>query len=279
MLEPRRPVRILLGLLMALLALAWLAPLVWTVTSGLRPSAEIFAYTGNLGWRTFLPTAPTADNVHVVLAGPLGRAVANSVLVAVGTVVCGVVVSAMAAYGLTAFEFRGRGLVLGVIVLTFMVPFEALAIPLAAATRSAGLENTWVALILPGVGNGLAIFLLRQFFLEIPRELAEAAEVDGAGPWRVFRHVYLPLSMPALVGAGIVIFVFQWQAYLWPLLVTTDPSMDVGPVALARLFGQYGVDWGALFAAASLLCLVPAVILLVFQRSFVESITGSAVKG
>ena len=125
----------------------------------------------------------------------------------------------------------------------------------------------------------MAIFLLRQLYLDIPRELAEAAAIDGAGKWRVLWKIYVPLTWPAMVGAGIIIFVFQWQAYLWPLLVTTNPSMDVGSVALARLFGQYGVDWGMLFAGAAVLCLVPAIILLVFQRTFTESVVGSAIKG
>ena len=271
----RRPLIVLLPLLSVL----WLTPLAWTVAAGLRPSVEVARAFRNLGWNTFVPESVTLDNLTAIATGPIGRAIVNSLVVTSATVVLGLLVSAMAAYALTAFEFRGRGFVLAVVVLTFMVPFEALAIPLANAARTLELQNTYIGLILPGVGNGLAIFLLRQFFLDIPRELAEAAEIDGAGAWRVLWNVYLPLTWSAMVGAGIIIFVFQWQAYLWPLLVTTDPSMDVGSVALARLFGQYGVDWGALFAGAAVLCLVPAGILLVFQRAFSESVVGSAVKG
>lgn len=278
-LEMPRAARIALAATMPLLAVLWLTPLVWTVTSGLRPTEDVFRYAEPLQWRTFIPDAVTWANTAAIGTGPIGRAILNSLVVATLTVVFGTLISAMAAYALTAFRFRFRGFVLGAVVLAFIIPFEALAIPLAAVTRTAGLENTFIALVLPGLGNGLAIFLLRQFFLDIPGELAEAAALDGAGAWRVFRHVYLPLSRPALIGAGIILFVFQWQAYLWPLLVTSDPSMDVGSVALARLFGQYGVDWGALFAGASILCLVPAAILLIFQRSFVASVTGSAVKG
>lgn len=271
--------RVGLTVLVPVVAVMWLVPLAWIAAAALRPSADVVRSFRSLGWNTFIPQSVTSDNLVSIATGSLGRAIVNSLIVATATVALGLAVSVAAAYALTAFRFRGRGLVLASVVLAFMVPFEALAIPLADAARTVGLDNTYLGLILPGVGNGLAIFLLRQFFLDIPDALAEAASIDGAGPWRVLWHVYLPLTRPGMVGAGIIIFVFQWQAYLWPLLVTTDPSMDVGPVALARLFGQYGVDWGMLFAGAAALCLVPAIILLGFQRQFVESVAGSAVKG
>ncbi len=271
--------RVPLVVLVPVVSILWLAPLAWTVAAGLRPSEDVFRSFRSLSWRTFIPDSVTIDNLTSITGGTLGRAIGNSLIVAGATVVVGLVMSAMAAYALTAFRFRGRGVVFAVVVLAFMVPFEALAIPLADAARTVGLDNSYIGLILPGLGNGLAIFLLRQFYLDIPGELAEAASIDGAGAWRVFWHVYVPLTGPAMVGAGIIIFVFQWQAYLLPLLLTTNPSMDVGSVALARLFGQYGVDWGLLFAGAAVLCLVPAVILLAFQRTFTASIVGSAVKG
>ena len=277
--ELPRGTRVPLVVAVPVVSILWLAPLVWTIAAGLRPGADVFRSFRSLNWRTFIPESVTLDNLTSIASSSLGRAIGNSLIVAGATVVVGLVISAMAAYALTAFRFRGRGLVFALFVLAFVVPFEALAIPLADTARTVGLDNSYIGLILPGVGNGLAIFLLRQFYLDIPAELAEAASIDGAGAWRVFWHVYLPLTRPAMVGAGIIIFVFQWQAYLLPLLLTTDPSMDVGSVALARLFGQYGVDWGMLFAGAAVLCLVPAIILLVFQRTFTESVVGSAVKG
>ncbi len=271
--------RTLLAVMVAAVAVLWMVPLAWIVSAGLRPSDDVVGTFRSLGWQTFVPEPATLENLTSIATGSLGRAIINSLVVAGATVALGLAVSALAAYALTAYRFRGQGVVFGLIVLTFMVPFEALAIPLADAARTANLENTYLALILPGVGNGLAIFLLRQFYLDVPIELSEAAAIDGAGKLRVLWKVYVPLTWPAMVGAGIIIFVFQWQAYLWPLLVTTNPSMDVGAVALARLFGQYGVDWGPLFAGAAVLCLVPAAILLVFQRWFTESVAGSAVKG
>jgi len=122
--------------------------------------------------------------------------------------------------------------------------------------------------------------MLRQFFLGVPTELSEAARIDGASWARIFWKVYVPLSVPALISAGLIIFLFQWQAYLWPLLVTTDRSMDVGSVAIARFFGQsYDADYGLIFAAAAVLSAVPAVLLLYFQRHFVTSAASSGLKG
>ena len=184
--------RLPLAILVPVISVLWLAPLVWIVVAGLRPTADIVGSFQTLDWQTFFPESVTAENLVSIATGTMGRAIINSLVVAGATVALGLVVSAMAAYALTAFRFRGRGFVFGLIVLTFMVPFEALAIPLADAARSADLDNTFIGLILPGVGNGLAIFLLRQFYLDIPRELAEAAAIDGAGKWRVLWKIYVP---------------------------------------------------------------------------------------
>ena len=148
-----------LAVLVPVFSILWLAPLAWTVASGLRPGNAVFRSFRGLDWRTFVPDSVTAENVAAIADGTLGRAIVNSLIVAGATVAVGVLMSAMAAYGLTAFRFRGRGFVFAVVVLAFMVPFEALAIPLADSARSVGLDNSYIGLILPGVGNGLAIFL------------------------------------------------------------------------------------------------------------------------
>jgi putative chitobiose transport system permease protein len=168
--------------------------------------------------------------------------------------------------------------VFAIVIITFLVPFDAIAVPMSAVFRNWNFENTYTGLILPGLGNGLAIFLLRQFFLGIPTELRDAARVDGASWFSVYYRIYLPLARPSLIGAGLILFLFQWQSYLWPLLITTDRSMDVAPVALGRLFGQFGVNYGHLFAGSVILGLIPAVILLFFQRNFAESVSTAGLK-
>lgn len=123
----------------------------------------------------------------------------------------------------------------------------------------------------------MAIFLLRQFFLGIPTELCEAAQVDGASWWTILFRVYVPLAQPALIGASLIFFVAQWQAFLWPLLVVSDPNLNLAPIALSQFLGQYNFDFGQLFAGAFVLSIIPVIILLPLQRYFTQSVatTGS----
>ncbi|MER6338345.1 carbohydrate ABC transporter permease [Streptomyces tendae] len=264
-------VAVVIGVLFAL-------PLLWVLAGSLRPGSQVLDSLDELSWRSLVPTDATLHNYVTLFQGDFGRAVLNSVLVAAVTVALGLLVSASAAFGLSVFEFRGRGLVFAVILLSFMIPFDAIAIPLSSLFRDWNLQNTYAGLILPGIGNGLAIFLLRQFFLAVPRELVEAARIDGLSWWGVFTRIHLPLSRPALIGAGLTLFTFQWQSYMWPLLIGTEPSKQLGPIALGTLQGQMVVDYGQVFAAAVVLTVIPLVVLLRLQRHFTQSIANSGLK-
>jgi multiple sugar transport system permease protein/putative chitobiose transport system permease protein len=158
------------------------------------------------------------------------------------------------------------------------VPFEAIAIPLAQQFQNWGLANTLVGLVLPGIGNGLAIFNLRQYFLGIPTSYREAAMLDGASEPRVLFSLYLRMSGPALTNSALLIFLGQWTAYLWPLLVVSDSSVQVAPVALASTFGEHGANYSENFAGAVLLSLVPAISMFVLQRFFGRLSIGSGEK-
>jgi ABC-type glycerol-3-phosphate transport system permease component len=265
-------------LLAVLAGLVFLAPLWWSFVNSLRPGAETFRYLNPLQWQTFFTLTPTLDNYIALLETDLSRAILNSLFVSLVTVIAGLIVCATAAFGLSAFRFRGRGILFSVVILTFLIPFDAIAIPLADMFRDWNLQNTFVGLILPGIGNGMAIFLLRTFFLAIPEELVEAARLDGLGWWGVFTRIYLPLSRPSLIGAGLMLFLFQWQAYVWPLLMGTDKDHILGPVALSNLQGQFQVDYGVLFAASMVLVLIPLIIILSFQRYFIQSVATAGLK-
>jgi ABC-type glycerol-3-phosphate transport system permease component len=262
----------------ALVALAFVLPLWWTVASALRPQRETFATISPVSFWTLVPRDLTLGNFGRLFETGFGQALLNSAVVTVGTLIGGLFICATAAYALAVLHFPGRTAFFAVMIVSFLIPFDAIAIPLLSIFRGAGLENTFLALILPGIGNGLAVFLLRSFFLGIPAELVDAARVEGLGWWGVFWRIYLPLSRPALIGAGLILFVFQWQAYLWPLLVAPDPDMKVAPVAIAQFAGQQGVDFGAIFAGATMTALVPLLVLLFFQRYFTQSVSASGLK-
>lgn len=261
-----------------LTGLAFALPLLWMLGSSLRSTDEIFGSLSQVSWRMLIPERVIVDNYAALFEGQFALAVFNSVFVTAVTVVVGLIISALAAFALSIMRFRGAKAVFSIVVLSFLIPFDAIAIPLATLFRDWGLANTYSGLILPGLANGFAIFLLRQFFLDIPTELSEAARVDGLGWWGILWKIYVPLSRPALIGAGFTLFLFQWGAYLWPLLAGTSPDKVLGPIALANLSGQFEVDFGAIFAGSVLLTLVPMVLLLFFQKHFTQSLTATGSK-
>ena len=259
-------------------ALVSIAPLLWALISSLRPSSEIFAYLYPFTLRTIIPAQISAANYAELLQGPFRVALINTVIVTVGSVVLGLAVSSLAAYALAVIKFPGRSAVFAVVVISFLIPFEAIAIPLSSSFREWGLANTYWGLILPGIGNGLAVFLLRQFFMNIPESLGEAARVDGLGWFGTFFRIYLPLSKGGLVGAGLILFNFQWQAFLWPLLIAPSRDMRVASVAIADFAQEAGVDFGQMFAGAFCTALVPLVVFMVFQRQFGGALASSGSK-
>jgi putative chitobiose transport system permease protein len=260
-------------------ALLFLLPLWWTVASSLRPQAETFRTLSPVSLWTIIPRSATLANFSRLFHGEFGRAMLNSMVVTAATLVIGLAICATAAFALAVLNFPGRSAMFALMVVSFLIPFDAIAIPLTSIFRDVGLQNSYLALILPGIGNGFAVFLLRGFFQAIPKELAEAARVDGMGWWGVFLRIYLPLSKPALIGAGLILFVFQWQSYLWPLLIAPDPNYRVAPVAIAQLAGEHGVDFGAIFAGAVVTAAVPLAVLVFFQRYFTQSLSASGLKG
>jgi putative chitobiose transport system permease protein len=276
--ERHRGPRVGLVVLGAVIALLFVLPLWWTVASSLRDQNETFRTVSPVSLWTLIPRGATLDNFVRLFDGDFGRAILNSIIVTAATVVIGLAICSTAAFALAVLRFPGRTALFAIMVISFLIPFDAIAIPLASIFRDAHLENSYPGLVLPGIANGFAVFLLRGFFLGIPSELSEAGRVDGLGWWGVFLRIYLPLSRPALIGAGLILFVFQWQSYLWPLLIAPEPSMKVAPVAIAQFSGQFGVDFGRIFAGAVLTAVVPLLILLFFQRFFTQSLSATGGK-
>lgn len=274
--ERKNRVSLLLAILTAGVAIF---PLYWAFVSALRPSEDIFKYLSPLSPWTFFPNRMTLTNVIAVLSGSFGRAMLNSIAVSIATVVLGLLICTPAAFALAKLNLPGREIIFSIVILSFLIPFDAIAIPLSALFRDLGLENSYLGIVLPGIGNGFAVFLLRQFFLGIPSELADAARVDGLGWFGIFFRIYLPLSRPAIISAGLILFVFQWQAFLWPLLIAPDPDHKVAAVAIADFAGEFLTDFGAMFAGAVFVCFVPLIALLVFQRYFTSSLAATGTQG
>jgi ABC-type glycerol-3-phosphate transport system permease component len=280
--DMKKPVTIKNILIFAILTLTsafFLIPLAWVLASSLRPAGSLYEYANPLTWKTFFPANITLENYRKIFVDLLfGRAILNSLFVSISTVFFGVLVSSMAGFALAKFRFRGRQLIFVIVLVTFMVPFESIVIPLYVLVRGIGLENSYAALILPGVGNGLGIFLFKQFFEEVPNELLEAARMDRASWFRIYAQILLPLCMPAIATVVVMTFMFQWNSLFWPLVATHSSRFEVVQVAVAANRMSEDTSWANLFSAAIAGSLPPVVVFLFLQKYFIQGISGTGLK-
>jgi ABC-type glycerol-3-phosphate transport system permease component len=263
---------------LVLVATALLLPIYWLIMSSFRPAGDIFRHTTEVSWRTLVPTRFSLEHYATMLASDMPRAVFNSVFIGVATVAIGTMVNAMAGFAFAVFEFPLKRALFALVLLTFMMPFESIVIPLYTLIRTLEWTNTYAALILPELANGLVIFLFRQFFLAIPREIYEAARVDGAGWWTIFLRLTMPLSGPTIATAALMQFIHQWDAFFWPLVAASTPELVVVQVAIARNITLEQANWGGLFASASTAILLAMIPFLLLQRFYIRTVTASADK-
>jgi multiple sugar transport system permease protein len=270
---------ILLHLLYIFVGLLVVGPLLWALASSLRPRDEIFKFLMPFSLKALYPTTPTLEAYRVIFfEKDFGRAVLNTGLVAVATVVGGLLVAALAGFAFARLDFPGKRALFVLTVVTFLVPFEAIAIPLYDLIQQLGWVDTYAGLIVPGVANGIAIFLFRQAFAEIPNDLVDAARLDGASWLGILFHIFLPLTKPVIVGAALLLFLFQWESFLWPLIAVRDERYKVVQVALSDFQLQYQTLWEQLFAASIVAAIIPLLLLLPFQRHYVRSVVGTGLK-
>ena len=273
------PKRVLVHLGYLLVALVFVFPLWWALSSSLRPVDDVFRYTSPFSLKALYPSEPTLAAYREIFAGKgFGRAILNTFLVSAATVVGGIAVAALAGFAFARIEFPGRRVLFVLTVVTFMVPFEGIAIPLYDLMGSLGWTDTYAALIAPGVANGVAIFLFRQFFAEIPQDLVDAARLDGAGWLTVLVQIFLPLSKPVAIGASLLLFLFQWESFLWPLIAVRSEQYKVVQVALGDFQLQFQTLWDQLFAASVVAAAIPLLILLPLQGYYVRSLVGTGIK-
>ncbi|HEY9748465.1 MAG TPA: carbohydrate ABC transporter permease [Allocoleopsis sp.] len=262
--------------LLGAIALVMLLPLIWLVSTSLKsPTENIFQFPPQL-W----PKQPTWQNfVQVWQTNPFGRYLFNSTLVAVLTVTLNLLFCSLAAYPLARLNFRGRDAIFTLVVSTIMIPFQIVMIPLYILTVQLGLRNTYLGLIFPAIASAFGIFLLRQAFQSVPKELEEAARMDGCSELGLWWHVMLPSVRPALVTLAIFVFIGSWSDFLWPLIVLDRPEYYTLPLGVATLAGTFSLDW-RLIAAGSVISIAPILLFfLVMQHYIVPTEAGSGMKG
>ncbi|MEZ2390329.1 carbohydrate ABC transporter permease [bacterium RCC_150] len=279
-------------ILRIVLGIVFSFPLLFMFVSSLKPDQQIFGDLSSIA--AFLPVGHLSlDNYGAVFDRvPAARFLINSIGISAVTVVLGVIINSMAAFALSRMRIRGKAVILTLIIATLIVPFETLALPLVwwvnqlpwlqldgfHLTLTTGWLDTYRVQIVPFIANAFSIYLFHQYFESIPKELDEAARMDGAGWFTIYRRVVMPLSGPAIATVAILTFLPAWNSYLWPLMVVQ--SEDLRPVMIGvQYFFQLNVSWGQVMAYTSIITLPVVALFVAFQRSFVNSIAASGVKG
>jgi multiple sugar transport system permease protein len=261
-------------LLLYLGAALVLLPFIWMVAGSFKPQIEFYRYPDRL-----LPTEPTAAAyVDIWDVIPFARFFLNSAIFSFGVATLSLFLDSLAAFALARLRFRGRRLAFWVVLLVLMVPFQITLVPLYLTVFQLGWLNTFAGLILPRATNAFGIFLLRQFFVSIPRDFDEAARIDGASEFRIYRQIILPLAKPALATLFIFHFMYNWNDFLWPLVITTTPEMRTLPAGLTLFMGQHTVEHPLLMVGATLTLLPLLVAFILAQRQFVRGVAMSGLK-
>lgn len=257
----------------------FILPLWWAVISSLRPNNSVFADIFPFTVKALLPFPATLEAYQGIIDHGFGWIILNTMIVAVITMVGGMIVNGAAGFAFAVFEFKGKRIILTFVIVSFMLPFEAIALPLYTVTQQLGWLDHIQALIVPSIANGLAIFLFYQFFSQVPKDYLEAARLDGVGWVNILTRIYVPLSIPTCISAGLLLFVFQWEAFLWPLLAMPSQQFKVIQVGMAAFQQQYQTIWNQLFAVSVITALIPIALLLPLQRYYVQGLAGAGLKG
>ncbi|HZY49883.1 MAG TPA: carbohydrate ABC transporter permease [Devosia sp.] len=255
-----------------ILAVMTVFPLLWMLSIAFKAPAEVFQ-------PGLLPKAPNWDNfLYVLTEVPFIRYLLNTTFVSGVVTVIALWFHSMAGYALARLRFPGRETIFILIFSTFLVSLPVIIVPLFILVRSMGMLNTYWGMIVPAIFNAFGIFLLRQYYLSLPRELEEAAVIDGAGYWRIYWSVILPLSRPILASLAILFFLANWNSFLWPLTVAGDDKLWVVQVGISNFRSQYSASWNYIMAASTIVAAPMLVLFVIFQRQIMESIKTSGLK-
>ena len=271
--RPFRPLSLLRYAAVLAGAVVMLFPFLWTVITSITPEGSL------AGGPTLIVENPTLAAYRTLLDTlPMWRIVVNSLWVAIASTLLQLVTGSMAAYGFARLSFKGKNVVFALYLATLMVPMQVLVVPLFIEMKTLNLQDTYMALLAPSIASAFGVFLLRQAIESVPRELDEAATIDGAGHLRIFATIILPLIRPALATVAVFAFMGSWNSFLWPLVVIRSPEFMTLPLGLATLQGQFTTEWDVVMAG-SVFSIVPiAVVYLLAQRHIIAGVAHSGLK-
>jgi multiple sugar transport system permease protein len=256
-------------------AVFMIGPFLWQVSTSLQTFGESVSVPP-----TFVTSSPQWGNFGIVFdALPFAAQLGNSALMTIARTVGQVLFSSLAGFAFARMRFRGRNLLFGLFLSVMMVPYQVFLLPQYQLIQHLGLLNTVAALFLPGIFSAFGTFLMRQFFMQLPIEIEEAARLDGANIFQIFWRVLLPMSVPGMLALAVLVVIWSWNDLLWPLVVNTDPLTMPVSAGLATLQGQYVTNFPVLMAGSLLASLPVIVVFIVFQRQLLRGIAFSGVKG
>ena len=268
----RRPGRWVLLAIGVVLALLTVFPLVWMVMGSVKTPEEVNS-------PSLIPSTVTFENyVYVFSQVPFARYLFNSFFISAAVTVLALWFHSMAAYALARLDFPGRERIFLAIFATMLVSAPVTIIPTFIIVRTLGMVDNYAGLIVPAIFNAFGIFLLRQFYISLPDELEEAALVDGASYWSIYWRIVLPLSRPILSALAVFFFLANWNSFVWPMTVTSDPQLRVVQLGIQSFQQQYAADWNYILAASTVAALPTLAIFFVFQKQIVASIKTSGLK-
>lgn len=261
--------------LLIVLALGTLLPVFWVILSSFKPQSELFRVP-----LTFLPQKWTIQNyVSSLQAGNFPVYFSNTVFVAVVSTFITVMVNLMAGYALAKYIFKGRNLIFTIMIATLMIPLQVIMIPIFLQLKNLGMLNSLWGIIIPPAATPTGVFLARQYLVNLPDSLIEAARIDGAKEYSIFFRLILPMSKPIVATIAIFSFMWRWNDYLWPLIVITDNKKQTVQQALANFVGQLQINWSDLLAMTTIAIIPVIIVFLAFQRFFFSGIAAGSVKG
>lgn len=261
--------------LLTIAALVFLMPFIWSISLSFQPDGDVFGWPIKL-----IPNPATLENYERLWNEiPFGRWLFNSVLIVTIVTISNLFFDSLAGYAFARMKFRGRNVLFMAFIASMMIPGHITMVPKFMLFNAAGLINTYPGLIAPHLVQVFGIFLMKQFFESLPRELEEAAMIDGCGPFETFWKVILPVSRPALVALGIYIFQGNWNEFLWPVIMSTTSDMFTLPLGMAMFRYEFTVEWTMLMAGSMLIALPTLVIFLAFQRLFIQGMATTGMKG
>lgn len=278
-LRPRVTTRIVNYVVMTVLTLVFAAPIIYLFVGSLKPTDKVLD-----GLNGFVPTGLTTENYDKVLnrfstdaSGHFSDFYLTSIIVSTVIVVGGLIVNSMAAYALSRLRWRGREVALLAVILLVILPFEAIAVPLFYMMND--YRNTYWVQFVPFIANAFSIYLFYSFFTGLPKQLDEAARIDGAGPFATFFRIIVPMSKPVFASVTILQFLASWGAFLWPVMMVDDAKVRPLPLQISVFQSQPPYAWGEIFAFGVLMVLPVLLVFLLFQRWFVQSVASAGLKG